>query len=42
MSIKTLFTAGIIGVAIVAGVFEALNTPRKKEPEKKKEEGEKS
>ena len=33
--------AGILGIAVVAGVFEALASPRKKEEtaEKKKEEG---
>ncbi|MGE5301375.1 MAG: hypothetical protein ACM3MB_10525 [Acidobacteriota bacterium] len=41
MKIRTCLTAGIIGIAVVAGVFEALSSPRKKEKteEKKKEEG---
>ncbi len=32
--------AGIFGTAVIAGVFEALNSPRgKKEPKEEKEEG---
>jgi hypothetical protein len=44
MKIKTWFIAGVIGIAAVAGVFEALNAPRRKEEtgEKKKEPESKS
>ncbi len=39
MKIRACLMAGIIGIAVVAGVFEALASPRKKEEsEKKKEE----
>jgi hypothetical protein len=31
MKIKTWFIAGIIGVAVISGVLEALMAPRKKE-----------
>lgn len=44
IGIKTLLMAGIMGIAVVAGVFQSLSSPRKKEEkggeeEKKKEEG---
>jgi len=41
MKIRPFLIAGIIGIAVVAGVFEALSSPRKKEEteEKKEEEG---
>ena len=40
MRIRVFLIAGIIGIAVVAGVLEALTTPRKREEtEGKKEEG---
>ncbi len=41
MKIRTCLMAGILGIAVVAGVFEALVSPCKKEEteEEKKEEG---
>lgn len=42
MKIKILFVGGIIGIAVVAGVFQALATPRtgnQKEHEKEEEKG---
>jgi hypothetical protein len=39
MKIRACLMAGIIGIAVVAGIFEALASPRKKEAEEKKEEG---
>lgn len=40
MKIGACLMAGIVGIAVVAGVFEALASPRKKEEtEEKKEEG---
>jgi hypothetical protein len=38
MKIKTWLIAGVIGIAVVAGVFEALNSPRKKEETGEKKE----
>lgn len=41
MKIGACVLTGILGIAAVAGVFEALASPRKKkETEEKKEEGE--
>ncbi len=41
MKIKTWFIAGIIGIAVVAGVFEALTSSPKKETKEGKKEEEK-
>lgn len=40
MKIGACVLTGILGIAAVAGVFEALASPRKKKTEEKKEEGE--
>lgn len=40
MRIKTFLIAGIIGIAVVAGVFEALAYPRKREETEGKEKEE--
>jgi len=43
MKIRACLMAGIFGIAVLAGVFEALASPRKKEEtEKKKVEEEKA
>ncbi|MDH4231723.1 MAG: hypothetical protein OEW04_06805 [Nitrospirota bacterium] len=43
--IKVLFVTGIMGIAVVAGAFQALNSPRKsgkKEEEQEKGKAEKA
>jgi hypothetical protein len=42
MKIKTWFIAGIIGIGVIAGVFEALSSPRNKEAAEQKKEEEKT